>query len=151
MAHIEWKDEYATGINVIDAQHKRIVDYMNQLYKTHADNNQETLTEVLINLIDYTMSHFAFEESLMEDAAYTATNIHKKTHDAFRSKIADYKKRFDAGEDVSHDLINLLNIWLVDHIAADDNSYVPFVKKNMPGINAEEKESWLVQKIRQFF
>lgn len=151
MAYIEWKDEYATGIDVIDNQHKRIVDYINQINKAQADKNRALMTEVLINLMDYTMSHFAFEESLMEDAGYSAASIHKRTHDAFRNKIEDCKQRFDAGDDVCKDLVELLNTWLVNHIAEDDNSYVPYVKKNMPGINLMEQDSWLTQKVRQYF
>ena len=32
MAYLDWKDELNTGIRVIDGQHRRIVDYINQLH-----------------------------------------------------------------------------------------------------------------------
>jgi len=151
MAYIEWKDDYATGINVIDGQHKRIIHYINQLGDAQNLNEPELIGEVLLNLIDYTLSHFAFEESLMEDAAYDAANIHIKTHDAFRDKIAAYKKRHEAGEDITNELYELLNIWLVNHIKDDDGSYVPVVKSNIPEINGPEKQGWLKSKIQGFF
>ncbi len=39
MTYIEWTDEFATGISVIDGQHKRIIHYINQL--TDAQNLEQ--------------------------------------------------------------------------------------------------------------
>jgi len=151
MAYIKWIGDYATGINVIDSQHKRIVHYINQLGDAQNMNEPELTGEVLMNLVDYTLSHFAFEESLMEDVGYDAAAIHIKTHDAFREKIKNYKKRYKAGEDVAEELNQLLNIWLVSHIQDDDGSYVPMVKEKIPEINGDETQSWIKYKIKQFF
>ncbi|MCW9013900.1 MAG: bacteriohemerythrin [Gammaproteobacteria bacterium] len=151
MPYIEWTDEFATGINVIDCQHKRIIHYINQLTDAQNLNSPEIIGDVLIHLIDYTLSHFAFEESLMDEAGYSAASIHKQTHEAFREKINSYHERYRAGENITDDLFQLLNIWLMDHIAEDDSSYVPVVKQNIPGINADEKQGWLKTKIQEFF
>lgn len=151
MAYIKWTEDFSTGINVIDGQHKRIIHYINQLNDAQSLNEPELIGEVLVNLIDYTLSHFAFEESLMDDVGYDAANIHIQTHDAFRNKIVFFKKRHEDGEDIADELHKLLNVWLVDHIMDDDGSYVPVVKEKMPGINKVEKESWLKNKIKEFF
>ncbi len=151
MAYISWTDDLATGISVIDNQHKRIIHYINQLTDAQRLNDNILTGEVLINLIDYTLSHFAFEESLMEEAHYNAANIHKQTHDAFRNKISDYQQRHAKGERVTDELFQLLNIWLMDHIAEDDSSYVPVVRENIPGINTNQKQGWIKSKISEFF
>jgi len=151
MGYITWTDELATGINVIDSQHKRIVHYINQLTDAKRLEAPEIVGGVLSELIDYTLSHFAFEESLMDDAGYSAAAIHKRTHDAFREKIENYQQRHVAGEDVSEELFQLLNVWLMNHIAEDDESYVPSVRENIIGINTTEKEGWLKTKVQQFF
>jgi len=151
MNYIKWTDEYATGINVIDGQHKRIIHYINQLGDAQNLNEAELTSEVLIGLIDYTLCHFAFEESLMEDVSYNALIIHKQTHNAFRDKILAYKKRHEAGEDITEELYELLNIWLIGHIKDDDISYVPVVKEKIPGINGSDTESWIKYKIKEFF
>ncbi|VAW68534.1 Hemerythrin domain protein [hydrothermal vent metagenome] len=151
MAYIEWTDDFSTGIRVIDAQHKRIIHYINQLTDAQNLKEPELTGEVLLELIDYTLSHFAFEESLMDDAQYDATTIHKQTHDAFRKKINAYQERYKAGEDISDDLFQVLNIWLINHIAEDDNSYAPVVKKNIPNINTTDNDDWLKKKIKRFF
>ena len=112
MSRIEWSDDFATGIHIIDAQHKRIVEYINQLDDVRESHDRHQLMEVLINLIDYTLSHFAFEESLMEEAGYDAASIHKNTHDAFRNKIGQLRKQFESGVDIADELSRLLNTWL---------------------------------------
>ncbi|VAW57888.1 Hemerythrin domain protein [hydrothermal vent metagenome] len=151
MSYIEWTDDFSTGIKVIDAQHKRIIHYINQLTDAQKFNEPELVGEVLLNLTDYTLSHFAFEESLMEDAQYDAISIHKKTHDSFRNKIISYQTRYHAGENISDELFQILNIWLINHIADDDNNYAPVVRKNIPNINTTDKDDWLKKKIRHFF
>ncbi|UCB55037.1 MAG: bacteriohemerythrin [Thiotrichales bacterium] len=151
MSYLQWSDELATGIGVIDSQHKRIIHYINQLEDARALNEPDLVKEVLINLTDYTLSHFAFEESLMEDAGYEAAAIHSKTHDSFRDRIRSYNDRFSTGEDVSEELSKLLNVWLIEHIANDDSSYTSCVLKNIPGINNKQKSGWLSRKLHNFF
>lgn len=151
MSHIEWSDKFTTGINVIDGQHKRIIHYINQLTDAQKLNEPARVGEVLDDLTDYTLSHFAFEESLMDEAHYDAASIHKQTHNAFRDKINNYQQRYSNGELIEKELFELLNMWLLDHIAEDDNSYVPFVKKNFPSINLDEKQGWIKQKIKEYF
>lgn len=151
MAHMKWSEEFATGINVIDGQHKRIIHYINQLTDAQELNEPELVSEVLVNLIDYTLSHFAFEESLMDESGYEASTIHKQTHNAFKEKINSYQERHNAGEDVSAELFQLLNIWLMEHIMDDDSDYSPIVKKNMPCANSNDKASCLKKKIQKFF
>jgi hemerythrin len=151
MSYIQWSDELATGIGVIDSQHKRIIHYINQLEDARALGEPDLINEVLINLTDYTLSHFAFEESLMEDAGYVGAEIHAKTHDSFRDKIITYNERHKAGEDVSEELSKLLNVWLIEHIVSDDSSYTTSVLKNIPGINSKKKTGWLTGKLHTFF
>jgi len=151
MSYIVWSDELATGINVIDSQHKRIIHYINQLTDAQNLDSPQIISDVLLDLVDYTLSHFAFEESLMEDAGYSAASIHIKTHDAFRDKIQNYQQRFKDGEDITDELFQLLNIWLIDHIAEDDKSYAPVVKKNIPGINTAKEQGWLKNKLQKHF
>lgn len=129
MAYIVWTDDFSTGIDVIDGQHKRIIDYINQLTDAQSLKDPELTGEVLINLIDYTFSHFAFEESLMDEAGYLAANIHKQTHEGFREKIKQFQQKYNEGVDVTNDLTKLLNTWLMNHIAEDDNNYAPVVKE----------------------
>ncbi|OIP99455.1 hypothetical protein AUK40_00665 [Candidatus Wirthbacteria bacterium CG2_30_54_11] len=111
MSAIAWKDEYNTGIKVIDEQHLRIVDYINELYNVR--ENGGNAKSVLKALIDYTLTHFTFEESLHERANYRDIEEHKRHHVVFINKIARFKDRFDQVEDVLLALLSCSNSgWL---------------------------------------
>jgi len=54
--------------------------------------------------VDYTLSHFAFEESLQEEAGYAYCKPHKKVHELFARKVSEYQERMDLGDDVAEEL-----------------------------------------------
>ena len=72
----QWDESLSVGINVIDAQHKRIVQYINELATARDNGDRATIGKVLDGMIDYTVTHFAFEESLMERAGYPILREH---------------------------------------------------------------------------
>ena len=121
MAHIQWSDELNTDIDVIDSQHRRIVDYINNLEDVKGLNDRAVEERVLNELVDYTLSHFAFEESLMEDSGYGYINGHKRVHQLFVKRVSDFMQRFKLGEDITEELLMVLKAWLINHIKSDDN------------------------------
>lgn len=139
-----WTDEMETGIDVIDEQHKRIVDYIYQLEWAIKHKDRESVGEVLSELTDYTLTHFAFEESMMEEAGYRMTKPHKSVHDIFTKRVARYQERFDAGEDISGQLNSMLSTWLVHHIMRDDMLYVEQVKRSLDiGVRTKAEAPWI--------
>ena len=151
MPHIEWTPDLEIGIDVIDGQHRRIVDYINILDEVAGEPDRPKVGRVINDLVDYTFSHFAFEEALMEEAGYPSLSIHQGTHDAFRRRVEDFRQRFENGEDVAQPLAGLLQTWLISHIMSDDTSYAGLVREKMPGIHATDGGSWLGKAIRRFF
>ena len=94
---MKWVPEYNTGIDVIDDQHKRILDYINEIDSIDANTDRDRVKQILENIIDYTQSHFTFEESLQEEAGYKYRVPHKRVHDLFIKKIESYRDRFEMG------------------------------------------------------
>ena len=138
---IIWTEDLNTGIEVIDRQHRRIVDYINDLELANARQNREVVGQVLDDLVDYPMSLFAFEESLQEEAGYKYCKPHKKVHDLFVRRINELIERYRLGDDVSGDIHQLLTSWLINHIKRDDADYVGAVRANMIGIIADKQRS----------
>jgi len=85
MAFLAWSRELDTGIDIIDSQHKRIVEYINALHETQESLDRAKVGDIINELVDYTVSHFAFEESLMENAGYPFLAPHQKVM-AFSSR-----------------------------------------------------------------
>lgn len=135
-----WSSDLDTGIDVIDQHHRRIADYINVLEVANASGNRNEVGNTLDELVDYTVSHFAFEESLQEEAGYAFCKPHKRVHELFVRRVNEYVERHRAGEDIGAELYKLLSTWLVNHIKRDDADYVAAVKANMIGIIAEKRE-----------
>jgi len=151
MAHIEWTDDLNTHIQVIDNQHIRIVEYINMLDDVSGTHDRAQVEKVLNELVDYTLSHFAFEESLMEDAGYSFINGHKRVHQLFVKRVGDFQQRFKMGEDIVDELLVTLKSWLINHIRSDDNDYVAIVKSSMENINTSSGDGWLKKSVKKFF
>lgn len=152
MAYLHWSSDLDTGIEVIDSQHKRIVDYLNELNAANSSGDMEVTNHVLGELVDYTLTHFAFEEELQERAGYEFIKAHKRVHEIFTKRVADFQKRAAAGENVAPEVLVMLKTWLVNHIKGDDADYAESVKK-MLGIEGgvDTSGGWLGSALKRFF
>lgn len=144
MSYWSWTPSLSIGIDVIDNQHRRIVDYINELDTATKERNRDKVAEVLMGLTDYTITHFAFEESLLDKSGYPLSESHKRVHAAFISHMKKYVERHDGGEDVSRQLMSELQIWLTNHIKHDDTDYAPYAKKAL-------NKSWVDKALGKFF
>lgn len=152
MGHLQWGPELNTGIDVIDNQHRRIVQFINQLNDVKAAGDRRILGEVIEGMVDYTLSHFAFEETLMADAKYPFLHGHQKIHEIFVARVNKFRDRFLAGEEVGDELHGLLVRWLIQHIQNDDAAYVGAVRQQMLGLLEEKhEEGWLARSLSRFF
>ena len=93
---VEWKDDYSVGIDSIDQQHKKLLSLINQLqtavdYSTGEQFEREALDE----LVEYTKTHFTYEEGMMRDNDYPDFEAHKRQHEKMfntvREVLADYE------------------------------------------------------------
>jgi len=149
MAHLVWQNDLNTGIEEIDNQHQRIVEMINHLYDAEQNGDKNEIREVLVDLADYTQSHFAFEETLMEDAGYRFSRAHKKVHELFIRRVEEYRMRFDAGENIVQELHDTLSRWLFSHIRNEDAAYAETVKANMNTLSNDQ--GWLSRSLKKFF
>ena len=152
MSYLHWSSDLDTGIESIDQQHRRIVDYLNELSNANSTGDMAVTNHVLNELVDYTITHFAFEEELQEKAGYPFLKAHKRVHEIFAKRVAEFQKRAAAGENVAPEVLSMLKIWLVNHIKGDDADYAPSVK-NMLGVEASKDTTggWLGSALKKFF
>jgi hemerythrin len=128
MQYFPWKDEYQVNIAEIDAQHRRLVELLNELYDAmRAGKGKEITGRVLGELIDYTKKHFAAEEKLLQDNAYPAFLAHLSEHTRLTSKVLEFQKEFNTGGTISVQLSMFLKEWLINHIQGVDKKYSPYL------------------------
>jgi hemerythrin len=144
MAIIVWSSELNIGIDVIDKQHMRIADYINRMHEAIERNDMHEIADLFDELIDYTQTHFTFEEEIQRKARYEFCSAHKRVHMVFIKKLAEYKAQFDKGDiEIAQRVLDMLSRWLINHIKHDDADYLPAVMRMM---NIKpKKKSWVTR------
>ena len=122
----EFTDEYLTGIELVDAEHKelfRIVDKANQLVKNFDSlSGYDSIMQILNELKEYTKEHFADEEEYMEGIQYEGLSAQKRAHEAFVDKLENISlDQIDANpQENLQELLEFLLGWLINHILYTD-------------------------------
>lgn len=122
----EFKEEYKTGIDFIDEQHKMIFEIADKTYMLLKNDftldKYDKIVQLIEELRDYTAFHFKAEEEYMEKINYKRMFTQKVAHDAFIKRIHDvnYSKIDENQEESIAKLLQLLNDWLAEHILEND-------------------------------
>ena len=151
MSYWKWEPSFSVGIAVIDDQHKRIIAYINELGTISIYHDKEKVRTVLLALLDYTVSHLAFEERLMQEAGYPKLEAHKQIHLSFIKRIHFFQERYENGEDITKQLMMELQMWLINHIQNDDTDYKEVVQAMLHKKEGQMNDGWLTTLIDKFF
>ena len=125
---LKWTTDLSIGIELIDDQHRRIVDYINRLNEARETHDKAAVGAVLAGLSDYTLSHFGFEEAVMKAARFSGLPQHRRGHERFARQLVEFGHRYALGEEVAGEVLDTLNKWLLNHIKREDHEYMDVVK-----------------------
>lgn len=127
---IEWSEKLDVGIAEINRQHQRLIYIANELYRLKQRGGDIHAVQRLVNsLINYTATHFNYEELLMERHGYDDLTSHKQKHQALVGDVMRFKQRVDANEDVIDELLDFVKAWLTRHIMGSDMAYKDHLNK----------------------
>jgi len=132
---IKWSNEFKVNIELIDDQHKKLIELINKLDKkiknTHEDNS-ESFREVIHEAVEYVKHHFATEEKIMEKLDYPDIYHHKVEHQAFVKEIFKDVKTFEKGDMYAPGKFLLfLKTWYEGHILNVDKKLGQFIHKKL--------------------
>ena len=130
MALITWGPKLEIGIGIIDSQHRRLVDLINQLDEAiEKGRGNEVVDKTLKGLIDYTHTHFQTEQDLLKEHDYEDYDLHCREHRIFTDQIEIYRDRLDAGSlRISSNVMGYMRGWLLTHIGSSDRAYIKTLK-----------------------
>ena len=122
---LEWKPGYATGVPALDAQHKALFDYINQLGKLLDENELQRpeVDKVLTFLGSYAKLHFSDEENCMARFNCPAYTKNKDDHALFLNIFEFYKGQGEAiytSKGMLARLHESMVWWIVQHILKVD-------------------------------
>ncbi len=128
MSVLTWKDEYSVGVPLFDDQHKRIFGFMNELSEAiEGEAENDTLKRIIYDLIEYTRTHFRYEEANLQFYGFPKCKQHKQEHDKLTSEIINFALRLFTEPNISSELITFLVEWIKDHILGTDTEYSDFL------------------------
>lgn len=121
-----WKEDYLTGIEEVDNQHKKIFEIGGRAYDllkndTYTDK-YDKIVEILNELRDYAVFHFQFEEEYMLSKRYKRFFSHKAEHDSFIKQVSevDFNKIDEDQDAYLMSIVELVINWTGDHILKND-------------------------------
>ena len=134
MPLIAWNESISVQYDLIDEQHKTLFALINQLHDAMVqDKGQQVVGEVLDGLIEYTRSHFAMEERLMQTYEYPLRESHTRMHAGLTRRAVELRGKYVAGQPVlTMDVMLFLQAWLMDHIQGSDKTLGNFLAATTP-------------------
>ena len=120
-----WRDAYSVGMPQIDNQHKGLIRLINSLQSAMMeDTGKNVLSGILDDLVRYTESHFAFEETMMRQRMYSQVAAHCEEHKRLTSQVRELRDRYRGGKlAMSMEVMQFLKEWLANHIMSRDQAY----------------------------
>jgi hemerythrin-like metal-binding protein len=117
---VKWDESLEIGVEIIDNEHRTIVEEFEQLYeKMRIGKGHDLFSHFIIFLDKYVDGHLTHEEEFQQEIKYPEYEIHKEEHDKFREKVKEIRTEFDGKEVTNADLIKLnlfVKDWLIHHI-----------------------------------
>ncbi len=144
MSFMVWNDDLATGIDIVDRQHRGLVDMLNQaapVLALSSEASAQAIGPLLDELLAYAASHFRTEEELMArlGMASRARDHHHASHARFAEQVSRMIQAFREGTGVTGDrLLSFLASWLVLHILGEDQAMARQVRALEAGLPAEK-------------
>ncbi|MHC4648653.1 MAG: bacteriohemerythrin [Planctomycetota bacterium] len=131
MAKIKWDDSLSVGIDLIDEQHKMLIQRLCDLSRAiEMTQGPAEIARTLDFMIDYTDFHFSTEEKHMTEYNYPGFNEQKAQHDQFKGLLKHLVEDFEE-EGATRALATSINVflanWLVNHIKGTDVRFGKFL------------------------
>lgn len=129
MALFDWKDSFSVAVPKYDSQHKVLIDLINKLHQAMSEGKgKDVLEKTLLDLINYTKTHFADEEAEFKKHSYPEFALHKMEHEKLTMDVLKYYDNFKDGKGgLTIEMLNFLKNWLQNHIMGTDKKYSQFL------------------------
>jgi len=124
---ITLSQDMETGVDKIDAQHKELVDRINDILSMGEKSISKEETEKTIDMLGtYIVKHFNDEEVLQKQSGYPKYDLHREQHQAYFTEFEKLKNEFIENGHSMEFTLHLNNSiigWIVKHIKTADSEF----------------------------
>lgn len=126
MVVVLWDKNLSVGVEILDEQHKTLINVLNDLYTAISKNKgSDILYQYFCEFLEHSKIHFACEEAYMQDINYSGFYNHKMEHEAILSKAIQHKETYDICKTfLSTEHLQFIRAWMIHHMACTDQKYV---------------------------
>jgi hemerythrin-like metal-binding protein len=121
---MKWRDDYATGVQRIDEDHKMIFKMVEDFRAALDVERGDAVYSVLLETLTlYCRGHFSFEERCMDEYRCPVAEKNKEAHESFLENLSEFQERYAANGFDHTDarrLVDIADQWLDDHICRID-------------------------------
>ena len=125
-----WKEEYNIGVDIIDNEHQRLFQIINNLFMLGKQNrnNPKAYQDGIKFLKEHTMSHFEDEELYMCSIQYEGLETHRRLHKGFREDTLpaleeELIREAYSPASVEH-FLGVCAGWMIGHTLTEDRAIV---------------------------
>jgi hemerythrin len=133
MQKITWDNSLSVKIELIDEQHKMLIQRLNEMSEAIEQNRGiEKIMKTLGFMIDYTDFHFSTEEKHMTEQNYPAKAVHHDQHEEFKTVLNNLIEDFEeegATKALATSIDTFLVNWLINHIKGSDVEFGKFLNE----------------------
>lgn len=131
---MNWKDEYAIGIQEIDNQHKTLLEFITDFEQAvEGKAHWNTVQPLIARTREFVKFHFAVEESLMHIVKYPGFAAHRAEHQNVLDQLAALEHRVLRRETMG-ELQQMMRTWLFQHIIESDQPFARYAIGKHPDL-----------------
>jgi len=138
MPLLDWNDYLKTGIDIVDQQHRALVNLANETAAKLSTGDHLSIDELrtlLGFLTDYAATHFSTEEALMALSGVEEQHVihHRQSHASFLQQVETMVAELGGQGALSgHQLMDFLGNWLVYHMLGEDQELSRLLHSEAP-------------------
>lgn len=131
MSIFDWSENLLTGLQELDAQHKKIFKFLNSIYEYNKLNpGNEDVTQKIQSLLDFIYQHFEYEENLMIQYNLNDFEDHKREHALFKEKVSELFEKFESSSyALAYEFCKFVKDFYLSHITYYDKSLAKKIKE----------------------
>ena len=127
-----WDKSLETGNTAIDAQHKSLINAINDLLAACGEGKgRGEVAKTLDFLQNYVIKHFGDEEKLQIKSNYPDYKEHRKKHEGFKEVVKEIAEEYNE-KGTTIQLVAKVNTtmgrWLINHIKTEDKKVAAHIK-----------------------
>lgn len=150
-----WDNHFNTGLSLVDEQHYRLVELLNELARAVAFKSDDfQLNQIFDELLEYTVYHFKTEEAIWEKYFSNENMLedHITVHQEFIDTIVRLKSEQSkrSSIEIAEETLSFLARWLASHILETDRFMAYIVLALQEGLDMDTAKEHALKSMSGF-